>query len=75
MLYQVETAGEDPERALTKYCSLFPYQQDIVDYARLLLTGISAHREQIENSSGRRRALRIDRIAYVTRMFSGGPSR
>ncbi len=66
MLYQVETAGEDPERALTKYCSLFPYQQDIVDYARLLLTGISAHREQIDEFI--RKACehwRIERIAYV----------
>jgi len=66
MLYQVETAGDDPERALVRYCSLFPYQQDIVDYARLLLTGTSAHREQIDEFI--RKACehwRIERIAYV----------
>ncbi|MEN6617768.1 MAG: transcription antitermination factor NusB [Syntrophorhabdus sp.] len=66
MLYQVETAGDDPERALTRYCSLFPYQQDIVDYARYLLTGICAHQDKIDEYI--RKAAenwRIDRIAYV----------
>jgi N utilization substance protein B len=66
MLYQVETAGDDPERALTRYCSLFPYQQDIVDYAKHLLVGIGAHQEQIDEFI--RKACehwRIDRIAYV----------
>jgi len=66
MLYQVETAGEDSERALVKYCSLFPYQQDIVDYASLLLAGIGTHKEKIDEFI--RKACehwRIDRIAYV----------
>ena len=66
MLYQVETAGDDADRALTKYCSLFPYQQDIVDYAQLLLTVIRRHQEKIDEFI--RQACehwRIDRIAYV----------
>lgn len=66
MLYQVETAGEDSDRALTKYCSLFPYQEDIVVYARHLLAGIGSHQEQIDGFI--RKACdhwRIDRIAYV----------
>lgn len=66
MLYQVETNGEDPERALTKYCSLFPYQQDIVDYTRLLLGGIAQNKDRIDEYI--RKACehwRIDRIAYV----------
>lgn len=66
MLYQVETNGEDPGRALTKYCTLFPYQEDIVEYARYLLTGISTHQEKIDEFI--RQACehwRIDRIAYV----------
>ncbi len=48
MLYQVETNGEDADRALIKYCSLFPYQEDIVEYARYLLAGITAHQEKID---------------------------
>jgi transcription antitermination protein NusB len=66
MLYQVETNGEDPEGALTKYCSLFPYQEDIVDYARYLLAGIVSHKANIDEFI--RKAAenwRIDRIAYV----------
>ena len=66
MLYQVETHGEDPVEALTKYCSLFPYQEDIADYARYLLTGIGTHQEKIDEFI--RQACehwRIDRIAYV----------
>ncbi len=66
MLYQVETHGEDRLEALTKYCSLFPYQEDIADYARYLLTGIGTHQEKIDEFI--RQACehwRIDRIAYV----------
>ena len=66
MLYQVETHGENPLEALTKYCSLFPYQEDIADYARYLLTGIGTHQEKIDEFI--RQACehwRIDRIAYV----------
>ena len=66
MLYQVETHGEDRLEALTKYCSLFPYQEDIADYARYLLTGIGTNQEKIDEFI--RQACehwRIDRIAYV----------
>jgi transcription antitermination protein NusB len=48
MLYQVETAGEAPELALTRYCEIFPYQKDIIDYARLLLSGVIREQEAID---------------------------
>ena len=48
MLYQVETAGEAPELALARYCEIFPYQKDIIDYARLLLSGVIREQEAID---------------------------
>lgn len=40
MLYQMETSGEDPEVALVGYCEAFPYQKEVVEYARGLLSGV-----------------------------------
>lgn len=48
MLYQVETAGEDPELALARYCESFPYQKDIIDYSRLLLSGVVRQQAAID---------------------------
>lgn len=68
MLYQVETAGEDPELALVRYCESFPYQQDILDYTRLLLSGIrqeqAAIDKSIENASEH---WKLARTTYVDR--------
>jgi N utilization substance protein B len=48
MLYQVETAGEDTELALLRYCEAFPYQQDILEYTRLLLSGVKHEQASID---------------------------
>jgi transcription antitermination protein NusB len=48
MLYQMETNSEDPESALVKYCEIFPYQKDIVDYATVVLSGVKKERETID---------------------------
>ncbi len=68
MLYQVETAGEDPELALTRYCESFPYQQDILDYTRLLLSGVrkeqAAIDKHIENASEH---WKLGRTTYIDR--------
>ncbi|OPY61068.1 MAG: hypothetical protein A4E62_03126 [Syntrophorhabdus sp. PtaU1.Bin002] len=48
MLYQVETAGEDPELALARYCESFPYQKDIIEYTRFLLSGIKENKELVD---------------------------
>jgi N utilization substance protein B len=48
MLYQTEVDGDDAETALRKYCEIFPYQKEIVDYSRFLLVGITSERERLD---------------------------
>jgi transcription antitermination protein NusB len=66
MLYQTEVNGDPPDAALSRYITVFPYQDDIVSYARILLAGIK--REQaalddcIEKASEH---WKISRITYV----------
>ena len=68
MLYQVETAGEDPELALARYCEIFPYQQDIIDYSRLLLSGVIQQKESIDNSiETASEHWKLGRITYIDR--------
>jgi N utilization substance protein B len=68
MLYQVETAGEDPGLALSRYCESFPYQKDIIDYSRLLLSGIGQQLavidRHIEEASEH---WRLGRTTYIDR--------
>lgn len=68
MLYQVETAGEDPELALARYCESFPYQQDILEYARFLLSGVKQEQaaidKHIEDASEH---WRLGRTTYIDR--------
>ena len=68
MLYQVETAGEDPELALARYCESFPYQQDILDYTRFLLSGVKQEQaaidKRIEDASEH---WRLGRTTYIDR--------
>ncbi len=66
MLYQMETNHEDPETALAKYCETFPYQEDIVDYTKLVLSGIKKERERIDGFiKVACENWKIDRIALV----------
>ncbi|MDD5244355.1 MAG: transcription antitermination factor NusB [Syntrophorhabdaceae bacterium] len=68
MLYQVETNRDDPESALTNYCESFPYQQDIMDYARRLLSGIKQYQDIIDTKiTAACENWRLDRITYVDR--------
>ena len=48
MLYQTELNEEDAGAALRRYCEIFPYQGDIVDYARFLLLGVTKHQAQVD---------------------------
>ncbi len=48
MLYQMELNGEDAEIALRKFCEIFPYQKEIVDYARFLLVGVTSELESLD---------------------------
>ena len=49
MLYQLETNNSKPELALENYCKVFPYQQDIIDYASSLIDGVKTNCEAIDN--------------------------
>ncbi len=66
MLYQGETNSGDPESALNKYCEIFPYQQDIIDYASRLLSGIKQNQSMIDTKiTAACEHWRLDRITYV----------
>ncbi|OPY69153.1 MAG: hypothetical protein A4E57_01358 [Syntrophorhabdaceae bacterium PtaU1.Bin034] len=66
MLYQMEVNHDPAEAALQRYVRIFPYQDDIVSYARFLLTGIKKEQGQldlyIEKASEH---WKISRITYV----------
>lgn len=68
MLYQVELNGDDAKVALENYCNIFPYHNDIVDYARYLLSGITKEQRKldgyIEKASEH---WKLNRITYVDR--------
>ena len=66
MLYQMETNSEDTDRALARYCESFPYQQDVIDYTRVLLSGIERQRDAIDKLiKDASDNWRLDRITYV----------
>jgi len=66
MLYQLELSGDDAETALRRFCEIFPYQKEIVDYSRFLLVGITRERksldEYIEKASEH---WKLSRLTYV----------
>ena len=66
MLYQFETNGNDPERALSIYCESFPYQPDIVQYAQSILAGVKREKGKIDACIEQAcENWRMDRITYV----------
>jgi N utilization substance protein B len=66
MLYQMETNSEDTERALARYCESFPYQQEVIDYTKEVLTGIEREKDAIDRLiKDACDNWRLDRITYV----------
>ncbi|MBA4418379.1 MAG: transcription antitermination factor NusB [Syntrophus sp. (in: bacteria)] len=66
MLYQMETNGNDPEGALAAYCETFPYQQDVLEYTKSILSGVKKNREIIDGYiQSACEHWRLDRITYV----------
>ena len=66
MLYQMETNSEDIDRALARYCETFPYQQDVIDYTKGILSGIEREKEAIDGFvRSASENWRLDRITYV----------
>lgn len=66
MLYQMEVNGDSANAALEKYVKVFPYQDDVVGYARFLLNGVKKEQNKvdgfIEEASEH---WKISRITYV----------
>lgn len=66
MLYQLETNSSNPELALENYCNIFPYQQDVVDYAGSLMLGVKKDRGIIDTYiQDASEHWKINRIAFV----------
>ena len=62
----METNSEDTERALARYCESFPYQQEVIDYTKEVLTGIEREKDAIDKLiKDACDNWRLDRITYV----------
>lgn len=62
----METNSENTDRALARYCESFPYQQDVIDYTRGLLSGIERERDTIDSLiKDASENWRLDRLTYV----------
>jgi transcription antitermination protein NusB len=48
MLYQMEVNREAAGAALERYVNVFPYEEDIVSYTRLLLEGVTRELEGLD---------------------------
>ncbi len=68
ILYQMDLNHEDPRVALDNYCKIFPYPEDVVAYARFLLTGIERQQKKLDDYIvGVSEHWAIHRITYVDR--------
>jgi N utilization substance protein B len=66
ILYQMETNSEDTVKALARYCESFPYQQEVIDYTKNVLTGIEREKDAIDRLiKDACDNWRLDRITYV----------
>ncbi len=66
MLYQMEVNRDTVDQALQRYTKIFPYQDDIVDYARFLLTGVGREQKKLDGYIvAASEHWKISRITYV----------
>jgi N utilization substance protein B len=66
MLYQMEVNQDAPEKALDKYVTVFPYQDDIVSYARFLLSGVKKELADVDRCIEKASEhWKLSRITYV----------
>lgn len=66
MLYQLETNSANQELALENYCNIFPYQQDVIDYAEYLMLGVKRYKETVDKYiQDACENWKINRIAFV----------
>jgi N utilization substance protein B len=66
MLYQMEVNHDGIDQALQKYTKIFPYQEDVVSYARFLLAGIRQEQDKLDKHiAAASEHWKIGRITYV----------
>jgi transcription antitermination protein NusB len=66
MLYQREVNGDSAAEALEKYVKVFPYQEEIVDYAHFLLSGVKKEQDRLDRHIVEASEhWKISRITYV----------
>ncbi len=66
MLYQMEVNGDSVNSALEKYVKVFPYQDDVIEYARFLLNGVKKVQDKVDGYIGEASEhWKISRITYV----------
>jgi N utilization substance protein B len=66
MLYQMEVNQDAPERALDRYVKIFHYQDDIVSYARFLLSGVKKEFASVDRCIEKASEhWKLSRITYV----------
>ena len=66
MLYQMEVNLDAVDGALERYLHVFPHQDDIVDYTRILLSGIKRERNNLDRYIAEASEhWKISRITYV----------
>ena len=66
VLYQLETNSTNPQIALENYCSIFPYKQDVVNYAEQIMLGVRANKDAIDSYIQEAcDHWKINRIAFV----------
>jgi len=68
MLYQMEVNLDAVDGALERYLKVFPHQDDIVGYTRILLSGVKRERENLDRYIAEASEhWKITRITYVDR--------
>lgn len=66
MLYQMEVNLDAVDGALERYLNVFPHQDDIVDYTRILLSGVKRERDNLDRYIAEASEhWKISRITYV----------
>ena len=66
MLYQMEVNRGSADVALERYVKIFPYQEDIVDYTRFLLSGVIKEQQALDRFiATASENWKIGRITYV----------
>ena len=66
MLYQMEVNLDAVDAALGRYLKVFPYQDDIVDYTRFLLSGVKKEQDKLDRCIAEASEhWKLSRITYV----------